>query len=322
MINRLEAILNRYNEIESELTKPEIISNETVTELNVSLKYDETYFDYTELSKNYYRLIPKVGTYEPGDDFTKIETKISLVVNEIEKESNVYIHPSKNPAKLDELLFVNSNNQAYDDQINFNVGDNIRLKGYLDGSEISSYPYKLSSTNENVVKVDSSNNLIITGPGNTTIKYEIPNGTVYEKNINVIRKLYLPTFEGVDIVDDTIHIKSEERKKITIKSNNKSFTTITFNSEKISSSYQTYSNFDELYLVGYYGNTGTIDIVVDDGFTKITKTYKVVVDKNKKSPTEIARRINTFIHKVAGHMGFFALEAFLAFWMFTNWTYF
>ena len=68
-------------------------------------------------------------------------------------------------------------------------------------------------------------------------------------------------------------------------------------------------------------HTGTLNIVVDDGYNKLEKVYNIVVDKNNKAPSVITRRINNFIHKVAGHMAFFALEAFLAFWMFTNYHF-
>ena len=37
--------------------KPEIISSDTVTELSVSIDYDNNYFDYQEVSKNYYNHI-------------------------------------------------------------------------------------------------------------------------------------------------------------------------------------------------------------------------------------------------------------------------
>ena len=302
--------------------KPEIISSDTVTELSVSIDYDNNYFDYQEVSKNYYKLTPKVDSYAAGDDFTAVETTIGLTVNGVKKNTVVQIIPSKNPTKIDELVFKDKNSKIYEDQENFYIGDNLKLAAYVDGTELYGCPYKISSTNLDVVKIDSYNNIKIVGPGTTTIKYEIPNKTIYEKTITVRRTLKLPTISDVEIDGDVIHIKAEERKKITINYGNlEEFTNVTFDAVGINCEHRKFNSYDELYLLGYLGKTGTLNIVVDDGYNKLEKVYNIVVDKNNKAPSVITRRINNFIHKVAGHMAFFALEAFLAFWMFTNYHF-
>lgn len=287
-----------------------------VTEKEVTFNYDEAYFKATEISKNYYKLVPYYDSYTYGDDFTPVEAKISYSVNGVKKEQVLTINPSLNPAELSSVYFVDNGGVAYDNQTNFFVGDPLNLVLCVDGEASRKVYYTLASSNNSVLRIDSANNIRLVGAGSANLKVTIPNGLEYTLPLEVRNHIALPSIVGAEFNDQgAISLKAEERKKIQIKANGTyQEMKISFASEAIEYDDSEFAEFGYLYFKGNQGNQGSLTIVVDDGFEKKTKTYKIVVEANELAPTEVAKTINTAFHKGAGHLAFFMLEAFLAFW--------
>ncbi|MBO4668324.1 MAG: hypothetical protein J5666_09425, partial [Bacilli bacterium] len=287
-----------------------------VTEKEVVFQYDSTYFDKTELSKNYYKLTPKVSGYTYGDEFSAINTKISYLVNGVKKEQNITINPSLSPDALSSVYFGDATGAAYTDQEHFFVGDTLKLVTCIEGLPSNKVYCALSSSNTKVLNVDSSGNIKPVGAGSATLTVTIPNGTKYNLPVTIRNHIALPKLVGAEYDESgAILLKAEERKKIQIVASGTYLEmNITFTSDSIVYEDSELAEFGYIYLTGNINQKGTLKIVVDDGFEKKTKTYKVVVEKNELAPTEVAKTINTAFHKGAGHMAFFMLEAFLAFW--------
>lgn len=287
-----------------------------VTEKEVVFEYDEEHFVATELSKNYYKLVPKVDGYTYGDEFGGVNTKISYLVNGIKKEQPIIIYPSLNPESLSSIYFANGQNEAFSDQEHFYVGDNLKLITCVDGEATSHVYYKMTSSNTKVLNIDASNNIRLVGAGSATLTVEIPNGTKYNLPVTIRNHIALPQIVGAEYnASGAIALKAEERKKIQIiPSGTYLEMNVTFESSSIVCDDSEFEEFGYLYFKGNKGNTGILKIVVDDGYERKTKTYKIVVEENELAPTEVAKTINTAFHKGAGHMAFFMLEAFLAFW--------
>ena len=287
-----------------------------VTEKEVVFDYDAAYFEATELSKNYYKLMPKVAGYTYGDEFASINTKISYLVNGIKKEQIVTISPSMNPESLSSIYFSDGSGARYTDQTHFYVGDPLNLTTCVDGTPTNELYYEATSSNTKVLKVDAWGNIRLVGAGNATLTVTIPSGANYTLPVEVRNHIALPKLIGAEFDSSgAIVLKAEERKKIQIvASGTYNEMSITFSSDNITYEDSELAEFGNIYLKGFAGEKGTLKIVVDDGFERKTKTYKVVVEKNELAPTEVAKTINTAFHKGAGHMAFFMLEAFLAFW--------
>lgn len=318
--NKKETTYNSYLGVPMFVTL-DTVSDKTITELECEFICDNQYFDVTKVRKNYYKLVAKYNEYQPGDDFTAFDTTISYIVNGIKKDYNVTINPSTNPANLDDIYLANSLGEKLLDQENIYIGDHIRFNPVYQGKNRFDIPYQLTSSNEAVIKIDELDNIVLVGPGDATISYTLYNGKKYDFNIHLRNHLVLPTINADFDSDGRITLKSEARKKIEIIPNGSSKNyEVSLNAEHI---YIENKEINDkiIYLTGYEGYTGTLKIVVDDGIEHLEKEYEIIVLHNDKAPSVIKRVINTFVHKIAGHMAFFVLEAILGFWCFMNYHF-
>lgn len=291
------------------LTYKLIAGRDAISEAGVTFTYDEEYIEKI----NDYKFIPRKET---GDESTKITCTASngksVTLNfritphtEVEAISAFsLVDANNNPMSIDEPLLVGSNPKVY-------------LKN---GDDLVYTDYVLSSSDESVLGVTSSDNLVLRKAGKAVLTVTVPNQEkeiTYAKEITVQNQLNLPVLYGDVIQEDgTIVLKYDTRAKITYSYPwNTTYRRMSIKCGSIGLSATNPNDVNYFYMRGLKIGDTTMTITINDGFQQVQQVYKVKVIREKVDGLSTSA-LSRIVSKYLGHMLFFMIDGFLACWAF------
>ncbi|MCM1513950.1 MAG: VanZ family protein [Anaeroplasma bactoclasticum] len=291
------------------LTYQLIAGRDAISEAGVTFTYDEEYIEKV----NNYKFIPRKET---GDEPTKITCtasngkSVTLNFNitphtEVEAISAFsLVDANNNPMSIDEPLLVGSNPKVY-----LKNGDDFVYTDYI-----------LSSSDESVLGVTSSDNLVIKKAGKAVLTVTVPHPekeVTYAKEIIVKNQLNLPVLSGDVIQEDgTIVLKYDTRAKITYSYPwNTTYRRMSIQCGSIGLSATDPNDVNYFYMRGLKIGDTTMTITINDGFQELKQVYKVKVIREKVDGLSTSA-LSRIVSKYLGHMLFFMIDGFLACWAF------
>lgn len=191
---------------------------------------------------------------------------------------------------LDEVEFqVNRSYYIYIRKENKSVYDNFEIS--IEDETIATNPY-LSI-------------LSFKKPGKTKVTIKLSNGFTKDITVNCVSHLYLPEIKDLVYKDDKVVMK-ESLKHTYQYSFPSNATKKTFSLEFDKTKLAIYTDSKHIYVTPKTNGELSFRVIVDDGFERVEKTYNLLVEKNKVSGTTTTN-LSTFVFKVLGHMGVFAI---------------
>lgn len=287
-----------------------------VSEKNVQYEYDQNLFDLVSKDDTVLTLKPKYYAYQIGTPFTAFTSGIKVYVNGTHiATKSVIINPWLHAEAFTNAVLSSS---KYDTlQMNQNVFLNSKFFVELYNDDVLlSTPFTITSRDEEIIKVNENNELEFIKLGTASITITLNNGFSKTYNLTVRNKIEKPIIYNNDLVNDTIHIYHELSSSIDVRFEND----IAYNKwsyEVIGDSIT--ASIDENGSIVFEAQKvgeSAIVITIDDGVERpISSVIKVVVDENPNAKSSILKTFGKFLAKIAGHLCFFILEAFLAYFM-------
>ncbi len=291
-------------------------SYQEITEDKLTLNYDHNFFELIKQDEYDFRLLPKYQDYQVGDDFEKVESTIEVLLNDkIVETFKININPTQKVTSFDSIKLYNSSHKTISLNNQLLVNETIYLNLFENDKELIT-DYLVTSSNQDVIKIENNRVLKPVNPGSTTIKVELDNGYYQEYDLQVKNNIVKPTMLGVTLnTDKQIEIKQEGTLVINLTFSKKaSFTSWTLTGDNVVKSYD--PNNNQIVLYGDKVGTQEFSIIFDDGLTEpVVYNYQVKILDNKNTYTNINQSFSKILAKILGHMAFFALEAFLAFYV-------
>jgi len=297
-------------------------ASEEVTEASdISILFDDTYFNVVKNGKTSLTLTPKVEGKVIGDEFEKIATNFKIMYYGEEVFSKtIYVNPMKEYTSFSKC-YLSCGKELKND---------IKLKVGADGwvnlfdEEILPTTYTLSSSDTNVLSVNGKT-FSAKSKGTADLTVTLPSGFSKTYTIKVINNIQNISFSNKYTDDSkTYNVASDQPIFIDIYTCNeitKSFTNISYTTEHCR-----ITKTDIVDLSGYTLNieyksegTDTITITVNDEDTSYELTLTINNYKSQTSQSVISSKVRRITGKVAGHMAFFVLEAILTFFMLVYW---
>ena len=294
------------------------LSNENgyVSEKLVTYKFDKTLFDIEALNNTDMTLVPRYNLYKIGDEFNPFSTGIEIYVNgQLKEIRNITINNLLYEEQFTECMFASSDEQYINMNKDVYVNDLLFVELFNNGKKLIT-PFTITSSDEEVIKIYDSTQLKFLKPGKANITISLKNGQSKTYLITVKNKLSLPILENPKLENNTIHLYEEHNSTIKVSfKGDGSYEKWTYQVEGdcINVTLDEEKNLSfEAKKIG----TSSIIITVDDGIERpVSTTIKVIVEQNPNSKSSVTKSFGKFLAKFAGHICFFILEAFLAYFM-------
>ena len=318
-------LYNEYNKRQEDanvyLHKPfsivtEVSDNgEFVSEKEITYEYDQNLFEEVSKVDNVLTLKPKYYAYQVGTSFTAFSTGINVYVNGTKiATKGVVINPLLHAESFTSAKLSSKNDSILLDQTGY-LKSKCFIELYNEDTNIVT-PFTITSSNEEIIKVHENNELEFLQLGTASITITLNNGFSKTYNLTVKNKMVEPVIYGDLLEDGTVHILQEFSSSIGVCfKDDAAYRNWTYQVVGDSITTSIDENGSIIFEANKVGES-TIIISLDDGVERpITKVVKVVVENNPNSKTSIIKSFGKFLAKVAGHMSFFVLEAFLAYFM-------
>lgn len=318
-------LYNEYNKRQEDanvyLHKPfsivtELSDNgEFVSEKEITYEYDQNLFEEVSKVDNVLTLKPKYYAYQVGTSFTAFSTGINVYVNGTKiATKGVVINPLLHAESFTSAKLSTKNDSVTLEQtVYLNSRCFIEL---LNNENKVVTPFTITSSNQDIIKVYPNNEVEFLQLGTASLTITLNNGFSKTYNLTVKNKIVEPLIKGDLVENGTVHILEEFSSSINVVFNDvaayKNWTYEVIGDSIVTSIDENGSIVFEAKKAG----ESAIVITVDDGVERpVSTVVKIIVDHNKNAKNSIIKTIGKFLAKVAGHLCFFMLEAFLAYFM-------